>query len=46
MDAETYHRACRLDPVKGTTLPKARALAFGELRALFAACATDPSLRG
>jgi len=46
MDAETYHRACRLDPVKGTSLPKGRALAFGELRALFAACAADPSLIG
>ncbi len=46
MTAEEYHRARHLDPVKGTTLPKGRALAFGELRALFAACAADPSLIG
>jgi len=44
MNAEEYHRACKIDLVRGSTLPKGRALAFGELRALFASCAVDSSL--
>jgi site-specific recombinase XerD len=46
MDAEEYHKAADLPTGRGYTVPKGRALAFGELRALFAACAADPSLIG
>lgn len=46
IDAETYHRAADLPAVRGTTLPRGRALTHGELRALFAACAADPSPAG
>jgi len=46
MDAETYHRAVDLPTVKGETLPKGRALAIGELRALFEACRNDLSTAG
>lgn len=41
MDAETYHRAIDLRSVRGSTLPKGRALSAGEVRALFDACARD-----
>lgn len=46
MDAEAYHRAVDLPSVKGTTLPAGRALAMGELRALFEACHNDMSIAG
>lgn len=43
MSAETAQRACDLPPVRGTTLPRGRALGAGELRALFEHCAADAS---
>jgi site-specific recombinase XerD len=46
MTAEDYHRAVDLPSVRGTTLPRGRALALGELRALFRACAADASAAG
>lgn len=39
--ADDYRRAVDLAPVRGTTLPRGRALTPGELRALFAAVADD-----
>jgi len=39
--AEEYHRAADLAVVRGSTLPRGRALTPGELRALFAAVAED-----
>jgi integrase/recombinase XerD len=39
--AEDYHRAADLPPVRGSTLPRGRALTAGELRALFAAVSED-----
>jgi len=39
MESDHYHRAADLPGVKGTTLPKGRALSSGEIRALFEACA-------
>jgi site-specific recombinase XerD len=35
---EEYHRAVDLQPVRGETLPRGRALTAGELRALFGIC--------
>jgi site-specific recombinase XerD len=46
MDAETYHRAVELDPIKGETLPAGRNLTAGEIAALFAACTNDPTAAG
>ncbi|MDY7107508.1 MAG: site-specific integrase [Planctomycetota bacterium] len=46
MDGETYQRAADVPSVKGSTLPKGRALGAGEIRALFQACASDPSPAG
>ncbi len=46
MDAADYHRAIDLVAVKGTTLPRGRGLAAGELRALFVGCATDDCISG
>lgn len=46
MDATDYHRAIDLAAVKGTTLPRGRGLAAGELRALFVACAADNEVSG
>jgi integrase len=46
VDAETYRRAVDLAPVRGTPPPHGRALSQDELRALFAACAADPTLAG
>ena len=39
MESDDYHRAVDLPGVKGSTLPKGRALSSGEIRALFEACA-------
>jgi len=44
--ADDYRKAADLEAVKGTTLPRGRALAAGELRALFSACAEDPTPAG
>ncbi len=41
MPAEAFYRAADLSPVRGTTIPKGRALSAGELRALFTAAARD-----
>ena len=46
LSAEDYHRAADLPAVRGTTLPRGRALTQGELRALFGACAADSSPAG
>jgi len=41
LSSEDYGRAADLGSVRGETLPKGRALAGGELRALLAVCASD-----
>lgn len=46
MSAEDYHRAADLPSIRGTTLPRGRALRTGEIRALFEACARDRSSAG
>jgi site-specific recombinase XerD len=46
MSAENYRRASDLSGIRGDTLPRGRALAQGELRALFGACAQDESQAG
>ena len=46
MDAETYRRAADLESVSGETLPAGRSLTPGEIAALFAACASDPTAAG
>jgi site-specific recombinase XerD len=46
MSAEDYHRAANVQTVRGSTLPRGRALQPGELRALFQVCAIDPSPAG
>jgi site-specific recombinase XerD len=46
LPAEAYRRAADLPAVRGVRLPRGRALSTGELRALFAACAADPSPAG
>lgn len=43
LSSEDYGRAADLGSVRGETLPKGRALAGGELRALLAVCANDVS---
>src|SRR5918997_3144723 len=46
MTAEAHDRATDLDGIKGTTLPRGRALAPGEIAALLRACSEDPSPSG
>jgi len=46
MDAEEYHRAADLPAVRGSVLPRGRALSAGELRALLQACARDQTAAG
>lgn len=46
MSAETYHAAADVPTLKGSTLPKGRALDPGEIRALFQACKNDSTAAG
>lgn len=46
LPAEEFHRAADLPGVRGSTLPRGRALAAGELRALFDVCGRDASPAG
>ena len=46
MEAEAYRCAVDLEPVRGSRLPRGRALDAGELVALFRVCAEDPSPAG
>lgn len=46
MDSESYQRAINLPTVKGSRLPKGRALSHEEIRAVFKACAKAGSLSG
>jgi site-specific recombinase XerD len=46
MSAEDFHRAADLPSVRGSALPRGRALSAGEIRALFAACEADTSPAG
>ena len=46
MDAETYRRAIDIPNVRGSVLPRGRALESGELGSLFKACADDVSAKG
>src|SRR5947208_2890511 len=41
MNAEDFHRAADLPAVRGSTLPRGRAITSGELRAMFQAIAAD-----
>jgi integrase len=41
VSAEDFQRASDLEPVRGSRLPRGRALQPGEVRALFAACEDD-----
>ncbi|PZS03084.1 MAG: integrase [Chloroflexi bacterium] len=46
VSAEEYRKAVDVANVKGTTLPRGRALSGGEFRALFAACDAAPAPGG
>ncbi len=46
MGAEEYHRAVDLETVKGTTLPRGRALQHREIGAILSACCADEKLAG
>jgi site-specific recombinase XerD len=46
VSAEDYHRAADIPAVRGSVLPRGRALSSGELRALLAACAGDRTAAG
>lgn len=46
MDGDAYRQAADLDGVKGERLPTGRNLTAGEIAAMFAACANDPTPAG
>lgn len=46
IETEDYSRAVDLPSIKGERLPSGRALSAGEVRALFAACASDSGVLG
>lgn len=46
VSADDFHRAADLPSVRGSVLPRGRALSSGEIRALFMACAADPTPAG
>jgi site-specific recombinase XerD len=46
ISTDEYQKAISVDPVRGETLPRGRALTSGELRALFEACAADQTPAG
>ena len=46
MNANAFQRAADLSTVRGTRLPRGRALSAGELRGLFRACAADAAPAG
>ena len=46
ISTDAYMRLAAVENVKGSRLPAGRALAVGELRALFETCAADPSPAG
>ena len=46
IDTDTYLRTIDVGAVPGTRLPAGRALNAGEIRALFAVCAADPTPAG
>jgi site-specific recombinase XerD len=46
MDANDFQRAIRIKSVKGETLPAGRELTAGEVAAIMAACAADPTPAG
>jgi integrase len=41
MDTDDYHRAISFEPIRGTVLPRGRALSAGEVRAIFSVCSAD-----
>lgn len=46
MSADAYQRAVDLPSIRGSTLPRGRALKIRELRALFEVCAEDATISG
>ena len=46
MTAEDHQRTRDIPSIRGTVLPRGRALSRGELRALFRTCAQDPAAAG
>jgi site-specific recombinase XerD len=46
MNGDDYQRAIDVPAVKGSTLPRGRALEAGELRGLFRACAANATIAG
>lgn len=46
MEAEEYHRAADLPTIRGTTVPRGRAVSSGEMRLLFEACRHDNTPAG
>ena len=46
MDADTYQRAADVENLRGSTVPRGRALAGGDLAQLFGACTADATPKG